>query len=174
MGVRVIFVRLHDLDTSCNRCGVACDRVAQTRDLVGRDTSLFLFFCALFEEDLSQDVLFLAVAVVIFDIVVVGLVEHRVGIVIAVGVLVPDPTHLLQLHLTSACHRTCTVRVHPVEALTSTHAWSSSQGVSCVVVLACKVLASQQQHLLVEPTNYRDLGLSLLLTGSRSGCSLRL
>ena len=42
------------------------------------DTSTLLFFCALFEEDLAQNVLFLAESVIVFYIVVVRLVKHAI------------------------------------------------------------------------------------------------
>lgn len=57
---------------------------------------LLLLLGAFFEEDLPQHVLLLLVRVVIFDIVVVWLVEHAVRVVVAVRVLIPDSARLTQ------------------------------------------------------------------------------
>ena len=58
--------------------------------------SLLLFLGTFLEEDLAQHVLLLLVRVIIFDVVVVWLVEHAVRVVIAVRVLVADSARLAQ------------------------------------------------------------------------------
>jgi hypothetical protein len=41
-------------------------------------TPLFFFFCTLFEEYLTQNILFLMVCIVVFDVVVMGLIEDTI------------------------------------------------------------------------------------------------
>jgi hypothetical protein len=58
-------------------------------------SALIIDFSALFEEDLAEDVLFFGVRVIVLNIVVVRLVEHTRAVVIAVGILITNTTHLI-------------------------------------------------------------------------------
>ena len=58
--------------------------------------SLLLFLGTFLEEDLAQHVFLLLVRVIIFDVVVVWLVEHAVRVVIAVWILIANSPRLTQ------------------------------------------------------------------------------
>ena len=58
-------------------------------------TALIIHLRRLLEKYFSQDLLFLVVRVVIFHIVVVWLVKDGGGVVVAVGILISDPAHLI-------------------------------------------------------------------------------
>ena len=91
-------------------------------------TNSFLFFLGtFFEENLTQDFLFLFVRVVKFHVVIVGLVESRVVIVVTVRILIPYPLRI--------CHHSYQVRSCPC--------YSN--------------LGSQEKHSLVKTTNDWDL-----------------
>jgi len=63
------------------------------------DASALLLFGTFFEEHLTKNVLFLAEAVIILHVVVVRLVKHTIRIMVAIRVLVTDPSDLSQLHV---------------------------------------------------------------------------
>lgn len=104
-------------------------------------TALVVHLAGLFEEDLAQNFFLLVVGVVVLDIVVVGLVEHRRRVVIAVWVLVSNAPHLVhdlglrrvrpQRDLASVLVRAAELR--RLECLVGAH----------VLRLAREVLASQ-------------------------------
>jgi len=88
-------------------------------------------------------------SVVILNIVVVGLVEDSRRVVVAVGVLVPDPFHL-------------------VHDLGLSGAWSQCNRIGCTRGLLLliwrsrvrnEVLTSKQKHLLVEAADHWNLWL---------------
>lgn len=54
----------------------------------------FLLLRAFLEKRLAQHILLFLMGVVVLDVVVVRLVEHAVGVVVAVRILVPDPSRL--------------------------------------------------------------------------------
>ena len=58
------------------------------------EKSLLLLFGALFEEDFPENVLFLFMRVIILYIVVMWLIEHTIGVVVAVRILVPYSSSL--------------------------------------------------------------------------------
>lgn len=102
---------------------------------------LLFLLGALLEEDLAKHIFFLFVRVIVLDVVVVGLVEHAVRVVVAVRILVANTSGLSYAG----------VRVHAVQA---THP---------ILQLCSIVLTGDEQDALVEATDHRDLGWSLLL-----------
>lgn len=56
------------------------------------EESLLFLFGTLLEEHFAQDVFLLLVRVIVLDVVVVRLIEYAVRVMVAVRVLVPDPT----------------------------------------------------------------------------------
>jgi len=52
-------------------------------------------FCTLLEKHFSKDILLFRVRVIVLDIVVVGLVKYACAVMIAVGILIPNSSHLI-------------------------------------------------------------------------------
>jgi hypothetical protein len=100
-----------------------------------------LFLGTLFEEDLPQHLLLLLVGVIVLHIVVAGLVEHEIVIVVAVRVLVPDPTSLSHALRTRGC---------------SIASCQCSGGASIGHSRGSDV-GGEEQHSLVETTDHWDL-----------------
>ena len=123
---------------------------------------LVLIFRCLFEICFLQNVLFcLSVPIVILNVVEVGLVEDRLSVMIAIRVLISNPSSLiskLRCCLVFTKHR-----------LTSKWVIRIVLGLSYEVTAlniswSCEILTSQEQHLFVEMTNYRYFRiLSVLL-----------
>lgn len=105
--------------------------------------SLLLLFGALLEEDFSENIFFLLVRIVILHIIIMRLIEYAVGVMVAVRILVPDPSSLR--------HRA--VRIDTQSIHTTIHG-----GALLILPLAC-----DQQDALVEAADDWDLRLSLLL-----------
>ena len=108
----------------------------------------------LLEEHFPQDFFFLVVWVVVLDVVVVRLVENCWAVVIAVRVLVSNPAHLVYDLRLGRVWAQWYLRVWPsqlwrLEYLTRVHWWW----------LRSEVLASKQQHLLVEAANHWNFRL---------------
>ena len=88
VSVRVVFIWFHNLSTCVahSRWLTIEERTSRTwSNLEPRahnasiiDAATLFFFCALFEENFAENVLFLAESVIVFDIVVVRLVKHAV------------------------------------------------------------------------------------------------
>ena len=95
--MRIVLVRLHDLRSSIAHCCGLATRSLKPRpnQAVALDhTSSLLFFCTLLEEHLAKHVLLLPKTVVILHVVVVRLVKHAIRIMVAVWVLIADPSDL--------------------------------------------------------------------------------
>lgn len=87
--------------------------------------------------------------VIVLHIVVVGLVEDAIGVVVAVRVLISDPSGL-------------THRGVRVEAKAAVQSWGSCRHRSWLPLLVL-ALASDEEDALVETTDNRNLRLGLLL-----------
>lgn len=74
MRVRIIFVWFDNLSPSCRHCILPMD----AGNTLWSKTPLFFFFCTLFEEYLTQNILFLMVCIVVFDVVVMGLIKDTI------------------------------------------------------------------------------------------------
>ena len=101
MRVRIILIWLHNLGSCASNRRLLTHGGLWELRILGHtiETSALLFSSTLLEEDLAKDILFLVEGVIVLHIVVMGLVEHRVGVVIAVGVLVAYASDLAQLHM---------------------------------------------------------------------------
>lgn len=133
------------------RVEVAIDAVEHELMVVARhlEDSALLLPGTLFEEDFAQYLLFLLMIVVVLDVVIMRLVEHRIAIVVAVRILIADAPRLTE----------CLVRVERRSALL--------------------VLASDEKYAFVEAADDRYLRrrsllcLALLLLRIRLGLLLR-
>ena len=121
---------------------------------VCNSSSLF-FLRTLLEEYLPKNVFLLVEGVIVLDIVVVGLVEHTVWIVIAIGIFVSNSSNLTQLHV-----RICTL----IWIFPSRHSRTWSVGIVSSLSRSIRlreVLAGEQKHLLMEATNNWNFRLLL-------------
>lgn len=105
--------------------------------------SFLFFFCAFFEKHFSQYIFFLLVWVIIFHVIIMRLIENAVGVVIAVGIFVSYSAGL----------------THWAIGIDTKATWDSWY----LSVLLSISLASYQQNTFVEPTDYWDFWLCLLL-----------
>ena len=96
MRVRIILIGLHNLGSCASNRRLLAHGGLGELWVLGHtiETTALLLPSTLLEEYLAEDILLLMEGVVILHIVVVRLVEDRVRIVIAVGVLVPYPSYL--------------------------------------------------------------------------------
>lgn len=74
MCVRIILVWFNNLSSCCRHCILAMN----AGDALWSETPLFFFFCTFLEEYLAQNIFFLVVSIVVFDVVVMGLIEDAV------------------------------------------------------------------------------------------------
>lgn len=111
---------------------------------------LLLLLGALLEEYLPEHILFLLVRVIVLDIVVMRLIEHAVGVVIAIWILVSDSPGL--------AHRG--VWVHATETGCATRSVEHLTGRSVAVV----TLTGNEQYPLMEAAYHWNLRLLLLIT----------
>ena len=95
MRMRIILVWFHNL-SSCCRHRILAMNASYT---LWPKTPLFFFFWTLLEEYLPQNILFLVVSIVVFDVIVMGLVEDAIWIMIAVRVLISYSSDLAQLRM---------------------------------------------------------------------------
>jgi len=121
---------------------------------------LLLLLGALLEEYLPEHILFLLVRVIVFDIVVMRLIEYAVGVVIAIWILVSDSPGL--------AHRG--IWVHATETGCTTWsihhlAWRS---------IAVVTLTGNEQYPLMEATYHWNLRLLLLIILSCSTLAILL
>jgi hypothetical protein len=147
----------HDLCAGCAHGGVRRDGAP----------ALIVYLGALLKEDLAEDVLFFGVRVIVFYIVVVRLVEHTCAVVVAVGILISNPPHLV-LKLSLGGHAPDT---HAARHC-SQHLILRRAQLRLVTRLTREVLAREQQHLLMEATDNWNLGLRWILSDrlTRSFC----
>ena len=102
MRVRIVLVRLHDLRSSIAHCCGLATRSLKPRSnqtVALNDASSLLLFRTLLEEHLTKHVLLLPKTVIILHVVVVRLVKHAIRIMVAVWVLIADPSDLSQLNV---------------------------------------------------------------------------
>lgn len=125
-----------------------------------RNCTTILQFGRFFKKYFPQNFFFLLLlSVIIFDICVVRLVKDRCGVMIAIGVFVPDLSHLIYdlslrgvgSHLRKHLLLNAYLRVLRLRRL----------NLACWLV--CKVIASQEEHLFVKTADYRNFWLNLLL-----------
>jgi hypothetical protein len=99
---------------------------------------------------------YLSIPIVIFNVVEVGLVEDRLSIMIAIRVLIYNPSSLVsQLR----CCLVLTKYRLTSKWVTGIVIWLSYEVTALHISWSCKILASQEQHLFVKMTNYRYFGV---------------
>ena len=121
---------------------------------------LLLLLGALLEEYLPEHIFFLLVRVIVFDIVIMWLIEYAVGVVIAIWILVSDSPGLahrgIWVHATKTGRATCSI-----EHL----AWRP---------IAVVTLAGNEQYPLMEAAYHWNLRLLLLIILSCSSLAILL
>jgi hypothetical protein len=75
----------HNLRTGLPHGRVRCHSTA----------ALIIYLCTLLKEHLAEDIFFLGMRIVVLDIVVVRLIKHTRAIMITVGILISNSTHLV-------------------------------------------------------------------------------
>ena len=130
---------------------------------LARSLLAFIFnFSRFFKKYLTKNIFFFLVGIIIFDIIVMRLVENTGRIMIAVRIFVSYSSHLvLELGLRRHSPNSNSSKSSNLLILCIQH-WSISQ-LGLVSSLWSKILTSQQKHLLMETTNNRDLRLLRLL-----------
>ena len=156
-------------DRPANNLGACCSDRRWSQSVSRCRLTLVFHLGWLLKKDFPEDVFFLLMRVVVLNIVVMRLVEDTGWVVVTVWILVSYPSHLvLKLSL----------RWHPPNANTTEgcdlRLLAERRGVAKLRLVGClggKVLASQEEHLLMKTTYNRNLRLCGLLC-VRGSCGL--